>query len=96
MKTVDIGEATRSLSEYARNIRRGTVVVTRRGRPVAVVMAVDGLDLETLSLSTNTRFIDLIERSRASHRTSGGRSLDEVRRRYGLRSKATSRRKQAG
>jgi prevent-host-death family protein len=88
MRTVDIAEATGSLSEYARRIRRGPVVVTRRGRPVAVVVAVEGLDLETLSLSTNPDFIALIERSRASYRATGGLSLDEVRRRCGLGAKA--------
>ena len=36
MRTVDISEATGSLSEYARDIRRGPVVVTRHGRPVIV------------------------------------------------------------
>ena len=87
MRTVDIAEATGSLSEYARRIRRGPVVVTRRGRPVAVVVAVEGLDLETLSLSTNPDFIALIERARASYRATGGLSLDEVRRRCGLRVK---------
>lgn len=88
MRTVDIAEATGSLSEYARQIRRGPVVVTRRGRPLAVVVAVQGLDLETLSLSTNPDFIALIERSRASYRANGGLSLDQVRRRHGLRAKA--------
>jgi len=88
MRTVDIAEATGSLSEYARQIRRGPVVVTRRGKPVAVVVAVKGVDLETVSLSTNPDFIALMERSRASYRATGGLSLDQVRRRYGLRAKA--------
>jgi prevent-host-death family protein len=92
MRTVDISEATGSLSEYAREVRRGPVVVTRRGRPLAVVVAVRGLDLETLSLSTNAGFMELIERSRASYGASGGLSLDQVRRRYGLRSKTAGRR----
>jgi len=96
MKTVDISEATGSLSDYAREIRRGPVVVTRRGRPLAVVVPVRGLDLETLSLSTNADFIALVERSRGSYRATGGVSLDEVRRRYGLRSKAARRRKTSG
>ena len=84
MKTIDIAEATGSLSEYARQIRRGPVVVTRRGKPVAVVVAVTGVDIEALSLSTNPDFIALVEKSRASYRTNGGVSLDEVRRKYGL------------
>ena len=54
---------------------------------------VEGLDLETLSLSSSADFIALIERSRASYRANGGQSLDEVRHRYGLRPKATGRRK---
>lgn len=62
--------------------------MTRRGKPVAVVVAVGGLDLGTLSLATNSDFIALIERSRASYRATGGVSLDQVRRRYGVRSKA--------
>ena len=88
MKTVDIAEATGSLSEYARQIRRGPLVVTRRRRPIAVVVSVEGLDCESLSLSTNPDFMALIERSRASYSANGGVSLDQVRRRYGLRSKA--------
>jgi prevent-host-death family protein len=95
MRTVDIAEATGWLSEYARQIRRGPVVVTRRGRPVAVVAAVEGLDLETLSLSSSADFIALIERSRASYRANGGQPLDEVRHRYGLGPKAARRRRQA-
>jgi hypothetical protein len=55
---------------------------------VAVVVAVKGLDLETLSLSTNPEFITLIEKSRASYQANGGLSLDQVRRRYGLQPKA--------
>ncbi len=62
--------------------------MTRRGKPVAAVVAIGGLDLETLSLSTNPSFIALIEKSRASYRANGGVSLDEVRRRYGLKPKA--------
>ena len=50
------------------------MVVTRRGQPVAVVVAVEGLDLETLSLSTSADFIALIEKSRASYRANGGLS----------------------
>jgi len=74
MRTVDIAEATGSLSDYARQVRRGPVVVTRRGKPVAVVVAVEGLDLETLPLPTNADFITLIEKSCASYRAYGGLS----------------------
>ena len=93
MRTVEITEATGSLSEYAREARKGTLVVTRRGKPVAAVVPVEGMDLESLSLSTNPDFIALIGRSRASYRATGGLSLEQVRQKYGIRPKAARRRK---
>lgn len=92
IRTIELAEATGSLSEYAREARKGTLVVTRRGKPVAAVVPVEGIDLESLSLSTDRDFIRLIERSRASCRATGGLSLEEVRRRYGFKPK-TQRRK---
>ena len=93
MRTVEISEATASLSDYAREARKGTLVVTRRGKPVAAVVPVEGMDLESLSLSTSPDFIALIERSRASYRESGGVSLREVRAKYGVKPKVTRHRK---
>jgi prevent-host-death family protein len=82
VKTVEIAEATGALSDYAQMARRETVVVTRRGRPIAAVVPIDDMDLETLSVSTNSDFIAIIERSRARHRPEGGISLDEIRKKY--------------
>jgi len=93
MRTVEISEATASLSDYAREARKGTLVVTRRGKPVAAVVPVEGMDLESLALSTSRDFIALIERSRASYRKSGGVSLSEVRAKYGVKPKVTRPRK---
>jgi len=94
MRTVEISEATASLSDYAREARKGTLVVTRRGKPVAAVVPVEGMDLESLALSTSRDFIALIERSRASYRESGGVvSLNEVRAKYGVKPKVTRPRK---
>jgi len=39
-------------------------------------------DPETLALSTNRRFIELIERSRTRVRTEGGMTSEEMRRRF--------------
>ncbi len=93
MKTVKIAEATGSLSDYAREAHKGALVVTRRGKPVAAVVSVEGVDLESLSLSTNPEFIALIERSRASYRATGGLSLEEARRKLGIKPKAARRRR---
>jgi prevent-host-death family protein len=38
MRTVELSQATGSLSEYVRKARRETLVLTRRGKAVAAVM----------------------------------------------------------
>ncbi len=84
IRTLDIAKATGPLSEYAHAAGEGPIVVTEAGRPVAVVVAVEDADLETVSLSENPDFIAMIERSRARYHAEGGLTADEVRRRLGL------------
>ena len=60
------------------------VVVTDHGKPVMALIAIEDADLETVSLSTDPRFIALIERSRALYKPGTGVPLEEVRRKYGL------------
>lgn len=85
MKTVELSGATGSLSEYARKARKEGLVLTRRGRPVAILVPVDSADLESLSLSTNPDFLAIIERSRARCKPGSGISTDEMRRRLAER-----------
>lgn len=42
--TVEIGDATESLAEYAQRADLGPVVVTVEGRPLAAVVPVEGAD----------------------------------------------------
>ena len=82
MKIVDKQDATRTLADYASEIQGGAVVVTDRGQPVAALVPIENADLETVSLSTNRRFLDLIERSRSRVQEEGGVSSEEMRRRF--------------
>ena len=82
MKVVEKQEATRTLAEYASEIRSGTVVITDHGQPVAALVAIENADLETVSLSTNPQFLDLIERSRSRVSDGGGVPSAEMRRRF--------------
>lgn len=84
MKTVEITDARKGLGEYAAHIAEDAVVVTDHGRPVAALVSVENADMETVSLSTNPRFIQLIERSRASHVAQGGISSADMRHRLGI------------
>jgi hypothetical protein len=84
MKTLELKEATASLADYALSVELEPLVLLVDGKPVAALLAVEDEDIETLSLSTNPKFLDLIERSRRRHEMEGGISPDEMRRRLGL------------
>jgi PHD/YefM family antitoxin component YafN of YafNO toxin-antitoxin module len=82
MKSVRLSAITGSLSDYAREGLREPVVVTRRGRPLVAVMPLTRFDdRESVSLATNAKFMEIIERSRARAREHGTIPLAEVRRR---------------
>lgn len=81
VKRVEVTDATESLATYIRQADAGPVVVTEAGRPVAALVLLDNTDLETVVLSTDPEFLDLIERSRARQTKEGGLSSAEVRRR---------------
>ena len=84
MKTLDLARARGSLAGYARRAGKEPVVLTSRGRPVAALVGLDNTDLETATLSTNARFLALIERSRARHGREGGIAAEQVRRRLAI------------
>lgn len=79
LRQVDIADATEPLAQYAQSMEEGLLVVTRDGQPIAVVIAVDNADLETVSLSNHPGFLEIIERSRARQKREGGLSSAEVR-----------------
>jgi len=80
MKQIEIGDATHPLAEYARGLHNEPLVVTVDGRPVAALMPIENADAETVSLSTNPKFLALIERSRARLQAEGGVTGEELRR----------------
>ena len=85
MKIVEQAEAKASLAEYTAEVDKEPVIVTSKGRPIAALVSIENADLETVSLSTNPKFLELIERSRARQRAEGGISSEEMRRRLGVK-----------
>lgn len=85
MKTLELAKATASLAKYARDVKKGPVVLTVGGKPVAALVIIKNTDLETATLSSHPKFLALIERSRTKQRREGGISSDEMRRRLGLK-----------
>ncbi len=82
MKVVDKADATATLAEYTSEIANGAVIVTSEGCPVAALIPIENADLETVSLSTNREFLDLVERSRSRICGDGGISSEEMRGRF--------------
>ncbi len=82
MKLVEKSDATGTLAEYATDIENGPVIVTDHGRPVAALVPIENADLETVMLSTNQQFLNLIERSRARVAQEGAISSEGMRRRF--------------
>lgn len=80
VKKVEVIDATESLAAYVRQADAGPVVVTDEGRPVAALIVLENTDLETVALSTDPEFLELIQNSRARHVREGGLSSTEMRR----------------
>lgn len=64
--TIEMAEATHPLAEYAQHADTEPTVVTVAGKPIAVVVSVEEIEWESLSLSRNPQFLAIIERSRTS------------------------------
>jgi antitoxin (DNA-binding transcriptional repressor) of toxin-antitoxin stability system len=89
MKTVDVSKPTLPLAEYAKEVVREPVIVTVKGKPVAALVSISNADVETVSLSNNQKFLDLIERCRSRQKSEGGISTEEMRHRLKLKKKGS-------
>jgi len=84
MKTLELTQATATLVDYVQNMGPETHILNINGQPVAALMPLENLDMETISLSTNPEFLAILAESRASLKAEGGITLAEVKRRLGL------------
>jgi PHD/YefM family antitoxin component YafN of YafNO toxin-antitoxin module len=81
VKTIELTDASKSLAEYALEALAEPVTVTHEGRPLVVLYSAVGADKESIALSTNKRFLEIIDESRRSYREKGGIPAAEIRRR---------------
>lgn len=52
--------------------RKASIIVVKGGKPLAAVVPIRNADEETMSLSTNRKFLAIIERSRSRIKKEGG------------------------
>lgn len=62
MKTLEIGQAT--LDGWVASARSERIILTRDGRPVALVVGIEGMDEEQIELGSSTKFWKLITERR--------------------------------
>jgi antitoxin (DNA-binding transcriptional repressor) of toxin-antitoxin stability system len=63
MKTISLEQTTLDACVHAAQYER--VVVTRNGKPIALIVGVEGLDEEQLQLGSSANFWQLIEERRS-------------------------------
>jgi len=90
MKVVPLGQAKNELSAYVEEAQHDRVLVTRHGKPAALIIGVAGEDFEDLMTRSDPEFWQMIEGRRATSKTV---SAGEMRRRLGLAKRRRPKRK---
>jgi PHD/YefM family antitoxin component YafN of YafNO toxin-antitoxin module len=80
MKIIELSTATRPLAEYANEIGDEMVVLTDHRKPVAAIVSLQHIDRESLSLSMNSEFMEIIEQARREVASGGTITLEEMKR----------------
>jgi len=80
MKIAPLAEVKTKLSAYVEQAEKeGPIVITRNGKPVAVIIApVSDDDLENLILARSARFQAMLDRSRKSLRAGKGVTAEQL------------------
>jgi prevent-host-death family protein len=77
MKIASVAHVKAHFSAYLKETQEGPIVVTRNGKPVAVLLAVtDDDELERLVLAHSPKFQTLLDKSRRRIEQSGGIPYD--------------------
>jgi prevent-host-death family protein len=90
MKVLAIREAKAGLSAALDQAQRERVLITRKGKPCAVVIGVEGRDFEDIMLMSNPKFWEMIE---ASRRDPSTYSIDDVRAHFARADAGSERRR---
>ena len=79
MKIVPLNEVKNRFSTYLEMSKREDIVVTKNGRPAAILHAITDEDIEDYLFESDPRFIARIEALRQQFQRSGGTPLSDVK-----------------
>lgn len=91
MKVVGLEQAT--LDSCVSEAQRERVVITRRGKPVALMVGVEGMDEEQLQLGSSDKFWTLIEERRKQKMVSRAELEQKIKGTSGRLRKGEAKRK---
>ncbi|MFP4102958.1 hypothetical protein [Coleofasciculus sp.] len=80
MKTIELSTASQPLSAYVEDFGNEVVVLTLHGKAIAAVVSLNDEDGESLSLSLNPEFMEIIEKAREEFRLGKTLSLEQMKR----------------
>lgn len=92
MKVLAMREAKAGLSATLDEAQHERVLITRNGKPSAIVIGVEGREFEDVMLMSNPKFWEMIEASRRNPTTY---SMDEVRKHFAEKDAAATAPKRA-
>ena len=84
MKKLTLSEANQFLAQLARDPKGAPAVVMKGRKPIAVILPAGEADYETVSLSFNQTFLDIMRRSQRSVETGRTYTSQEIRQEFGL------------
>ncbi len=80
MKTIELSEATKPLSDYAEALDDDIIVLTADKKPIAALVSLKHMDRGSVALSTNPEFMAIMEAAREEFRAGRKLSLEEMKR----------------
>ena len=80
MKTIELSEASKPLSDYAKALGEEIIILTSKKKAIAALVPLKNVDQESVALSTNPEFMAIIEAAREEFKSGKKLSLEEMRR----------------
>jgi prevent-host-death family protein len=78
MKIAPVADIKAHFSDYIKKSGEGPIVVTKHGKPVAVLLGLkDEEEIERLLIAYSTKFQDILERGRQQIQQTGGIEHDQ-------------------
>ena len=89
MKIAPLAEVKDKLSAYINESQKTPIVITKNGRPVALLTGLEeDKDLDTILLAHNPRFLQIVDEARERVRKTGGIPHDKFWKELARRRKA--------